>query len=100
MIMDRTIKLIFGGIAAFFVLIVGLGVYTTAKGPERAEQSAREYMTAMHPGAEYRIHCRAFGADVRCDVRTEGDKPETIALSCRFAGGCVEARGIFQGGQQ
>lgn len=97
---DSTIKRIFGGIAAFFVLIVGFGIYTTAKGPERAEQSAREYMGAMHPGVKYRLLCRAFGADVRCDVRTEGEKPETIALSCRFAGGCVEARGIFQGGQQ
>lgn len=98
--MERNFKIGMGLFAALFVALLAFGGYSAAQGPEKAEQSAREYMEAMFPGVKYRLLCRSFGSDIRCDARTEGDKPQTIALSCRYIGGCIEARGVFQGGQQ
>ncbi len=86
-------------VAIIVVAIIVFAVLTAIGGSDRAEAGVRTYMNALHPGKAYRAHCRTFGADIRCDVITEGDKPQTIGLSCRFIGGCTEARGIFQGGQ-
>lgn len=54
-----------------------------------AEREAREYMTLMHPGAQYTLRCQDQSAnnDVACDVSIDG-QVFTIACADDGESGC------------